>query len=158
MCGQFCKILSDADVAELADALDSGSSGHLPLWVQVSSSAPKKQALRGLFFFAFLSLCVALPLALTCWTHNLVGGAHSLVQARSFHYYAHFVLYKSRHPHQTKHRELRCFFCCLKGLRAVAPHYVCEPILWLALIRPCKHAYFAITLFSIATSPFICTK
>ena len=31
MCGQFCKILSDADVAELADALDSGSSGHLPL-------------------------------------------------------------------------------------------------------------------------------
>ncbi len=32
-----------ADVAELVDALDSGSSGHLPVEVQVLSSAPYSQ-------------------------------------------------------------------------------------------------------------------
>ena len=32
-----------ADVAELADALDSGSSGSDTVWVQVPSSAPKSR-------------------------------------------------------------------------------------------------------------------
>ena len=31
-----------ADVAELADALDSGSSSLKRVWVQIPSSAPKK--------------------------------------------------------------------------------------------------------------------
>ena len=33
-----------ADVAELADALDSGSSSLKRVWVQIPSSAPKKSA------------------------------------------------------------------------------------------------------------------
>ena len=35
----FC--VANADVAELADALDSGSSESNFMWVQVPSSAPK---------------------------------------------------------------------------------------------------------------------
>ncbi len=34
--------VSDARVAELADALDSGSSGRKVVWVQVPSLAPSK--------------------------------------------------------------------------------------------------------------------
>ncbi len=33
-------VLVYAEVAELVDALDSGSSGRKPVWVQVPSSAP----------------------------------------------------------------------------------------------------------------------
>ena len=45
-----------ADVAELADALDSGSSGSNTVWVQVPSSAPTSR-LSGLLviFFRLLS-------------------------------------------------------------------------------------------------------
>ena len=37
-----------ADVAELADALDSGSSEGNFMWVQVPSSAPKENGLLGI--------------------------------------------------------------------------------------------------------------
>ena len=41
-----------ADVAELADALDSGSSSLKRVWVQIPSSAPKSRTLlRSGFFF-----------------------------------------------------------------------------------------------------------
>ena len=39
-----------ADVAELADALDSGSSESNFMWVQLPSSAPRKTILLGWFF------------------------------------------------------------------------------------------------------------
>ena len=41
-----------ADMAELADALDSGSSDSNILWVQVPSSAPKKHLSKRGAFFA----------------------------------------------------------------------------------------------------------
>ncbi len=46
--------LQNADVAESADALDSGSSGSNALWVQVPSSASNiKVASRRLFYLVF---------------------------------------------------------------------------------------------------------
>ncbi len=53
---------SRADVAELADALDSGSSGGNPVEVQVLSSAPSGDSLRcaALGRRTFLLLCAAL--------------------------------------------------------------------------------------------------
>ena len=51
-----------ADVAELADALDSGSSESNFIWVQVPSSAPKKnrnsdtKELWFLFFYGIMKL------------------------------------------------------------------------------------------------------
>ena len=47
-----------ADVAESADALDSGSSGGNTLWVQVPSSAPEKAVVllnRGFFLMMMLN-------------------------------------------------------------------------------------------------------
>ena len=46
-----------ADVAELADALDSGSSGSNTVWVQVPSSAPTSR-LSGLLFIFVFSLII----------------------------------------------------------------------------------------------------
>ena len=42
--------IENADVAELADALDSGSSESNFIWVQVPSSAPTKKRASALFF------------------------------------------------------------------------------------------------------------
>ena len=42
-----------ADVAELADALDSGSSSLKRVWVQIPSSAPNPEGLRFRDFFFF---------------------------------------------------------------------------------------------------------
>ncbi len=44
-----------ADVAELADALDSGSSESNFIWVQVPSSAPKKSTIFDRRLSIFLS-------------------------------------------------------------------------------------------------------
>ena len=54
-----------ADVAELADALDSGSSSLKRVWVQISSSAPKsfKFWLEAFFFVLAFKLFIALPKA-----------------------------------------------------------------------------------------------
>ena len=43
-----------ADVAELADALDSGSSEGNFIWVQVPSSAPEKIPVESMFRGGFL--------------------------------------------------------------------------------------------------------
>ena len=45
-----------ADVAELADALDSGSSSLKRVWVQIPSSAPKKSTQERKFLGAFFLL------------------------------------------------------------------------------------------------------
>ena len=52
-----------ADVAELADALDSGSSGSNTVWVQVPSSAPTSRlsGLLVIFVFRLLSTFLRLP-------------------------------------------------------------------------------------------------
>ena len=54
--GKFAKMrfYKFADVAELADALDSGSSESNFMWVQLPSSAPRKKSnLRVCSFFVF---------------------------------------------------------------------------------------------------------
>ena len=43
-----------ADVAELADALDSGSSEREFMWVQVPSSAPRQKLLLQFLFFCII--------------------------------------------------------------------------------------------------------
>ena len=43
-----------ADVAELADALDSGSSESNFMWVQVPSSAPRLSSVKATEFFFYL--------------------------------------------------------------------------------------------------------
>ena len=99
----FCKIQCDADVAELADALDSGSSES---FFHMGSSpficTKQNTDSFSVFFCCLKGLCAIAP-HFVC--EPIFYGWRSLLQTSlSVRYYAHFVLYKSLHLHQTKHR------------------------------------------------------
>ena len=70
-----------ADVAELADALDSGSSGGNFIWVQVPSSAPTKKVMtNGHHLFGLIRYKDAEPLAVACNSNHLrASGALSFL-------------------------------------------------------------------------------
>ena len=119
----FCKIQCDADVAELADALDSGSSES---FFHMGSSpficTKQNTEMSSVFFCCLKGLCAIAP-HFVC--ELIFYGWRSLLQTSlSVRYYAHFVLYKSLHLHQKMAIPFGCepFFCFLshkKGLERV---------------------------------------
>jgi hypothetical protein len=53
------KYRNQAEVAELADALRSGRSGLMPMWVRLPPSAPIKAHFYGLFIYLHIGLILA---------------------------------------------------------------------------------------------------